>query len=148
MRRLARPIPLWALAPALIAGAALGLGLGVNLESSRETAAEATPVSASASPTAVADPDIQSASKLCGIPMNDGGRTLIVDGKGSDAKSGSADITKISCVLSAVHAPQAVITQMNQTRALDGRQEADWSHLHASWSYSPSTGLDIIITAP
>lgn len=78
-----------------------------------------------------------------GTKISDGGKTLIIDGATATGLSGEA----LTCVLGALKAPQSVLSQMDSTRALDGRQTADWSGFSASWTYHPDNGLDAIITA-
>jgi hypothetical protein len=39
----------------------------------------------------------------------------------------------------------AVISRMGNTRALDGTQTADGDHVHATWTYHPDDGLDVVL---
>ncbi|WP_033338880.1 hypothetical protein [Catenuloplanes japonicus] len=76
-----------------------------------------------------------------GVTVADGNKTLIVD-------TGAAyDQTILSCVLDELKAPESVRSQIAQTRALDGRQQATWGDFSASWTYHPDSGLDMIVTA-
>lgn len=84
----------------------------------------------------------------CGLPassIGDGGTTLILDGAGNDGTAG-LPIEDIGCALGAIDAPDSIVTQMEQTRALDGRQSADSEGYTYSWIYHPDSGLDITIT--
>jgi hypothetical protein len=36
---------------------------------------------------------------------------------------------------------------MEQTRALDGRQQDTWGGYTASWSYHPDSGMELIVQA-
>ena len=93
---------------------------------------------------------IESAVESCGIQgasgfdVGDGGNTLSIDGKGEDDASG-ADITDIACVLTALDVSDAVISRIDSTRALDGRQEGSWEGYTATWGYHPDSGLDLVI---
>lgn len=93
---------------------------------------------------------IESAVESCGIEgasgfdVGDGGNTLSIDGKGEDDASG-ADITDIACVLKALDVSDAVISRIDSTRALDGRQEGSWEGYTATWGYHPDSGLDLVI---
>lgn len=75
----------------------------------------------------------------------DKGHTLIIDREGED-DLGGATVGETVCVLFLLETPVAVTSRMDATRALDGRQEATWPGYAMSWTYHPSTGLDVIIT--
>lgn len=75
----------------------------------------------------------------------DEGRTMIIDHEGEE-DTGGATIDELACVLLALDTPTSVTTQMDSTRALDGRQSASWDTYTATWSYHPDTGVDVIIT--
>lgn len=49
------------------------------------------------------------------------------------------------CILGAVDISDAVIAQMDGTRALNGRQTGSWDGFTASWTYHPNSGLNIIV---
>jgi hypothetical protein len=105
--------------------------------------------SSSPTPRAVlAESPLQDAYRSCpaqgGATVADGGRTLTINGRGSEDPSG-LDAEAIVCLLDKLSVPTAVIEQMDHTRALDGRQEADWGKFHASWTYHPDDGLDLIV---
>ena len=42
--------------------------------------------------------------------------------------------------------PDAVVSQMDSTTSLQGRQTASWDGTDASWTYHPDNGLDLILT--
>lgn len=77
------------------------------------------------------------------ISIGDEGRSLSMDSWGEE--SDGADFDDIFCVLDELDTPDSVIKRINSTRALDGRQTADWDGLSASWGYHPDNGLDIVI---
>lgn len=77
------------------------------------------------------------------ISIGDEGQSLAMDSFGEE--SDGADFTDIFCVLDELDTPDSVIKRINSTRALDGRQSADWDGLSASWGYHPDNGLDIVI---
>jgi hypothetical protein len=86
-------------------------------------------------------------SKTCTAgTLADNDHTLIVDMAGDDPGTGTATIDDILCVLAELDAPQAILAQMEATRALDGMQSATWSTYNAKWTYHPNDGLDLIIT--
>lgn len=83
----------------------------------------------------------------CGLPANvvkDGGATLVLDGAGSE--SSGLPIEDMACALNSISVPDFIVTQMDQTRALDGRQTATHDGYSYSWIYHPDSGLDITIT--
>lgn len=83
----------------------------------------------------------------CGLPadaVRDGGSTLVLDGEGES--EGGLTITEIGCALGAISTPDSIIVQIEQTRALDGRQTATNDGYSYSWVYHPDTGLDVTVT--
>ncbi|MGY0233940.1 hypothetical protein [Longispora urticae] len=60
-------------------------------------------------------------------------------------KSAGLTLTELACFLVALKTPDSVIAEMNSTRALDGRQTGDWDNIHASWTYHPDDGLEVIM---
>lgn len=80
-----------------------------------------------------------------GATLEDGGATLVLDGKGEKDLIGLS-VTQIACALTAVKTPQSVISNMGETRALDGTQTATWDGITATWRYHPDDGLNIVLT--
>lgn len=76
--------------------------------------------------------------------IGDGGASLNLDHQGEDDTRGIG-LIDLNCVLDELEAPDSVVSQMEQTRALDGRQSAEWDGIEASWSYHPDTGLDVLL---
>jgi hypothetical protein len=74
----------------------------------------------------------------------DNGTSLILGTPGEEDTAG-VPLTQVACVLDRLDVPDAVIAQMDGTRALDGRQTAEWPGYTASWTYHPDDGLDLII---
>lgn len=79
-----------------------------------------------------------------GVELGDGGTSLTVDTRGEKELSGP-ETSDILCVLNVLDAPDYVRSQIEQTRALDGRQTAQWSGMDASWGYHPDDGLNIVL---
>ncbi len=109
-----------------------------------------TPVAAPspAPPPPPPPPRLQVAVEKCGTPngmtVGDAGGSLTIDGKGEDDALGAVPST-MRCVLQGIGIPDYVTSEMQETRALDGRQEASWSGFDASWRYHPDSGLSVII---
>lgn len=80
-----------------------------------------------------------------GLSVEDGGQTLVFDMKGDDEATGG-QFAHLACVLHVLKAPARVTSLMDSTRALDGRQTADWDGIEATWWYHPDSGLDVILT--
>ncbi len=131
---------------ALVAVVALLVGLAGGYLLARSAGDDNT---ASAQPSTSADSSMQAARSNCGaqyaVVVSDGGRTLVIDGQGKEDSSG-VSTSVLDCLLDQLHAPTSVVEQMYSTRALDGRQQADWPNYHASWTYHPDHGLDLIVT--
>ena len=83
----------------------------------------------------------------CGLPadaVRDGGSTLVLNGEG-ESEDGLT-ITEIGCALGAISTPDSIVVQIEQTRALDGRQSATNDGYSYTWVYHPDTGLDVTVT--
>jgi hypothetical protein len=78
------------------------------------------------------------------VSLGDGGRSLIVERIAAEVNAG-ADIDELVCILTRIDVPDAVVSQMEGTRALDGRQQASWDGFTASWTYHPDDGLNVIL---
>lgn len=91
----------------------------------------------------------QKAYSTCGAPsgieVSDEGKTITIDGNGEDDYYG-ATISSTVCVLNAVGTPSYVLSNMNTTNSLMGRQTATFGDkIDVSWSYHPDNKLDIVI---
>jgi len=73
-----------------------------------------------------------------GVTLADNGDSIIIDT--------SYNIDGVTCVLNELDAPDYVLSQVESTNSLMGRQSADWGDLTASWSYHPDNGLQMTIT--
>lgn len=74
----------------------------------------------------------------------DDGATITLDTRGEDDASGNS-FEQVGCILAALDAPSYVASLIETTRALDGRQSAEWDNLEAFWSYHPDDGLNLTI---
>jgi hypothetical protein len=94
-----------------------------------------------------ADASIRSAAKNCHVKSNlaDGGRTISFDTAGDEDYGEGDDIEDVACVLLALRAPSFIVTEIDNTRALDGMQRDGWRKFKASWTYHPDDGLSIVI---
>jgi hypothetical protein len=79
-----------------------------------------------------------------GSKIGDEGKSLILDTQGNDDATG-LDMTQLDCILFRLEAPDSTRSLIDSTRALDGRQEATWDSITATWSYHPDTGLSMVI---
>lgn len=133
--RRSRGFPAWSLAVASIAGIALGASTTLGALLLGNAVAGAQPAfdlvheqCGGVSSTSVA-PDVLS---------------LALDTQGTEDLNGDS-VADVQCALDSLSAPDHVLEQMLQTRALDGRQSADWDDFGASWTYHPDAGLSILI---
>lgn len=81
--------------------------------------------------------------KRTGAEITDGGHTVLLDQKGEEDIEG-LDIIEVGCFLYAVDVPSSISAQMDSTRALDGRQSAEFDGIKVSWVYHPDSGIDMI----
>jgi hypothetical protein len=94
---------------------------------------------------------LEAALTSCGLEtkasaqLGDEGHTLTLDMVGED-DFGKLAYDDVFCVLDAIEIPDSVTAQMGETRSLDGRQNAQWDDIEASWGYHPDSGLDLILT--
>lgn len=80
-----------------------------------------------------------------GVDIGDGGRTISFDTRGAEDSSG-ASFEDVACILVAVDTPDAVISRIDATRALDGTQTANWGSISASWGFHPDRGMQLVLT--
>jgi hypothetical protein len=78
-----------------------------------------------------------------GVLVSDNGATLSVDMMGEEDYTG-AGYGDVMCLLDAVKTPDYIISSIEATRALDGRQHDEFDGIEVSWSYHPDSGLDIV----
>jgi hypothetical protein len=76
------------------------------------------------------------------VRVLDGGTALAVSTEG-DSSPGVSYVTML-CIFDALEVPEAVVSRIARTRALDGTQGAEWDAVSASWTYHPGSGLDIL----
>jgi hypothetical protein len=102
--------------------------------------------------TAVNGPSLtrlDAAKDLCAsvsahVTIGDNGMTMTVDRVAAEDNPG-AHVEQLDCILAALDTPYAVISHMDSTRALDGMQADEWGGFHATWTYHPDDGINLII---
>lgn len=80
-----------------------------------------------------------------GIEVRDDGFTLIISRAVADEYP-EASWKDLECVFNLIDLPAYIESHIGQTRALDGRQEAEFDNYQLSWSYHPDNGLNLTIT--
>lgn len=78
-----------------------------------------------------------------GVLVSDNGSTLSVDMMGETDYSGASYID-VMCIMEGVKTPDYIVSAIESTRALDGRQHDSFDGIEVSWSYHPDTGLDLL----
>lgn len=78
------------------------------------------------------------------VRVGDDGQSMVISRVAADENPG-ADLFELTCILSVVEMPDAAVSQLDSTRALDGRQDASWDDFTASWTYHPNSGLELIL---
>ncbi|RKN47714.1 hypothetical protein [Micromonospora endolithica] len=111
----------------------------------RDRDGQATPAEETKTPLVVADERCRSTS-TGGAKLGDEGRTLTLRGQGKE--SIGLGYSTLECYWSALGMPDSVKAEVGPTRALDGRRSGDWAGYHASWSYHPDSGLQMVLTLP
>lgn len=115
-------------------------GLGVGLVAGVLLGQIDFPATSQAIPDAVESCEVATA---VGINLLDEGQSISMQTAGSE--STGAEYAEVTCVLIALETPQSVISRIDSTRALDGRQTGEWGEFSASWGYHPDSGLDIVV---
>ena len=117
------------------------------------TACGGNDISASVSTdiTGTTEPDVPDtafgdAAEKCTITdaIADGGNSLIFDTEGEDEYEGHAYLGVV-CVLVLLDMPESVMARLDNTRALDGTQTAEWNNYSMTWNYHPDSGLNLIV---
>ncbi|MDY7104215.1 MAG: hypothetical protein S0880_23770 [Actinomycetota bacterium] len=81
------------------------------------------------------------------VRLGDEGATLTVDTEGEDPlDSPGASFVDLFCVIDELDVPDVIVARMENTRALDGAQTAEWGDLSAFWSYHPDSGFELIVS--
>ncbi|MDN3903438.1 hypothetical protein [Arthrobacter sp. YD2] len=128
---------------ALFAGAGLVVGLGAGLLFAQ------IDLSSEPEPSMALTEAVRGCglTEQAGIELGDEGQSLTMDTEGYDDYLGGdeADDAQVDCVLRALSMPDSVNSRMGNTRALDGRQSAEWGEFTASWSYHPDSGTNVVI---
>ena len=78
-----------------------------------------------------------------GVSLSDEGKTISVDGAGNDDWTG-ATYGSVVCIIREVGTPDYINTNIMSTRALDGRQTAEFDGIVVSYSYHPDSGLNLV----
>lgn len=80
------------------------------------------------------------------IELGDDGATLTVESPTSSEGDVQISAVAMHCALNETDAPYAVTSQVEQTTALEGRQEISWEGIDLSWSYHPNNGVSAVFT--
>lgn len=121
-----------------------GLGVGaigaMNENAAKTAAAEKKAALKDVFPEAV---DNCNADRTYAV-VSDGDRTLTIDHEGDEDYRGGLSSTEMWCIIEVLGAPTAVMSHMEQTTSLDGRQTESWGNIEVSWSYHPDRGMDAV----
>ncbi|SIQ84157.1 hypothetical protein SAMN05518682_3788 [Cellulosimicrobium aquatile] len=134
----------------------MGLVTGViatlGVTSAQDAAEERAEADAAAAAEAAEQAVLKDAMAACGIDdgepgirVGDAGRTLTVDHQGDDDLEGASS-EDLFCIVEALDTPSSVVSHMEQTTSMDGRQTESWENVTVSWSYHPDRGMDSVFT--
>ena len=86
------------------------------------------------------------------VTLEDDGRTLAVGAPANEEDGDVGEATGnlysvitgslVVCTLKELDGPDSVMSKMESTTALMGRQSDDWDDYEVSWSFHPDNGLD------
>lgn len=123
----------------LLTAATFGLaGCGSSDDAGAGKAEETELTTARDDCAASADGDPEAFNEM--FDVGDGGHTLIVHGAMTE------DVAGLACILAAIKTPDSVISQMDTTTSMMGRQSADAGGYNYEWSYHPDNGINMTIT--
>jgi hypothetical protein len=123
--------------------------IGIAIGSSGDTPTPTTPAVIDTDMNGLSLTRLDAAKDLCAsvsahVVIGDNGMTMTVDRVAAEDNPG-AHIEQLDCILAALDTPHAVIFHMDSTRALDGMQADEWDGFHATWTYHPDDGINLII---
>lgn len=145
-------VPVWVLPTVTgVAGLLVGLmigGIAVGTLGNAQRQLEAAASSRAASEGEAVM--FRNAVRSCGANQSyavvgDQGRSLTIEHQGEEDHAGIS-ATDLWCIIETLDAPTSVISHMEQTTSLDGRQTETWDNIQISWSYHPDRGMDSILT--
>jgi len=86
--------------------------------------------------------------RMVGVQVSDDGDSIAVDTPGVDGLIGAINDSLVSsrCVLDELQAPDSVQELVENTTPQMGPQEESWNGVHASWSFDPDRGLQMMIS--
>ena len=130
----------------LLLGVTAGAVVLSSCGSGSSTASANKAADTSTATTEKAANELEAAARLCGVSANlgDENTTIILDTKGNDDYTGD-DLSSVVCLESALEMPTYIVSQIGNTRALDGMQKAEWGRYQATWNYHPDSGMSLII---
>lgn len=131
------------------AGLVIGLLIGSLIPIAVGAAEEQAQAEAEAAVAAQVDETFSNAVRACGADktyaiVGDKGNTLSVEHAGKDDFGAGITGEEVWCLIDSMDAPQAVVSHMEQTTSMDGRQTETWDNIEASWSYHPDRGMDSV----
>jgi hypothetical protein len=141
------PLPwlIGALVVSVLGMAGLIAWLALSGDDEPAAAPAAAPPAATAMTLAAVDKACDPANQL-GMRLDDGERTLIIEGVAGTESLTDATWGDIRCILGNLNAPEAAIAQAVSMES-GVRRSASWPGFSATWIYEPAAGLDLIVTA-
>lgn len=90
------------------------------------------------------DTKVEKAYKACdvssySIRLADDGGSILIDGAPSYA------LSDVACILNELDTPDFIVSEIDATTALMGRQHEEDGGISYEWSYHPDNGLDMVI---
>lgn len=73
------------------------------------------------------------------IELADGNRSVLIDGAQPE------DMADLACLLLGLDTPQYIVSEMDSTTSMMGRQKEEDGGISYDWSYHPDNGIDMIL---
>lgn len=80
------------------------------------------------------------------VTVGDDGDSLTISSPQSGSGYALLSVLIMQCFLNETGASDAVVSQVEQTNSLMGRQEAEWDDVTLSWSYHPDSGVSAVFS--
>lgn len=140
----ARRSGMWLVAvAAVVLGAAAGAGVTGVVLAGGDGGDGQGPVTAISAPVGTRLQATKAACTTLGdnVRLDDQGHSLSF----SAAGPGGMSLAGYECIMRKLDAPDSLLAEVENTRALDGTLEATWDVFSASWTYHPAEGLRMVI---
>lgn len=73
------------------------------------------------------------------VDLADGNSSILING------ATGADLTDVACLMLQLDTPEYIVSEMDNTTAMMGRQHEEDGGISYDWSYHPDNGFDLVL---